>query len=245
MKHLFIVILYLLPAVAFTQTLQLHYDLRHTVNPDRNAKNFPSVYFEYFKTQTDTESFIKPGSFLFKMETDMQGDQNNIGKAYMQITQTFRCWKFPVFIGVQYSGGLGVTEPKQYSYYISNSFGIGPNYPFQWKGGYFSAAIYYTKNLLKKPSNDLMFSFYWWKGFFNYKLEVAGDIELYTLNKNPGGEPNQSLTGKTTCFFGEPQFWYNLNRAISFGSKQLLFYHVNTSENIFEIYPTVAIRVKI
>jgi len=31
-----------------------------------------------------------------------------------------------------------------------------------------------------------MLSFYWWKGFFNYKMEFAGDFELYTLNKNQG-----------------------------------------------------------
>ncbi|MDB5088254.1 MAG: hypothetical protein JWR09_2248 [Mucilaginibacter sp.] len=244
MKHLIWFGLCIVSMPLFSQNLQLHYDLRHSIDPKHNAENFPTVYFEYFKSQSDTTSFIKPGSFLFKVETDMQGDKNNIGKAYIQATQTFRLWKPKIFLGVQYSGGLGVTEPKQYSYYINNSLGIGPNYPFQWHGIYFSAAVYYTYNILKKPSNDVMLSFYWWKGFLNYKLEFAGDFELYTLNKNHGDDITKNLKGKTVSFFGEPQVWFNLNKSFAFGSKQLLYYHVTTIENIFQVYPTVAIRIK-
>jgi len=244
MKHLIWLGLCIFSLPVFSQNLQLHYDLRHSIDPKHNAENFPTVYFEYFKSQPDTTSFIKPGSFLFKVETDMQGDKNNIGKAYIQATQTFRLWKPKIFLGVQYSGGLGVTEPKQYSYYINNSLGIGPNYPFQWHGAYFSAAVYYTYNILKKPSNDVMLSFYWWKGFLNYKLEFAGDFELYTLNKNQGDDFTKDLKGKTVSFFGEPQVWFNLNKSFAFGSKQLLYYHVTTTENVFQVYPTVAMRIK-
>jgi len=90
-----------------------------------------------------------------------------------------------------------------------------------------------------------MLSFYWWKGLFNYKVEFNGDFELYTLNKNTGEDFTKDLKGKTVSFFGEPQVWYNVNKSIAFGSKQLLYYHVNTKENLFQMYPTVAIKVKI
>ncbi|MGZ3872546.1 MAG: DUF5020 family protein [Mucilaginibacter sp.] len=244
MKYYLLLCLCIFSMPLFSQNLQLHYDFRHTVDPDRNAKNFPVLYFEYFKSQTDTSAFIKPGSFLFKAETDLSGDKNNIGKAFVQVTQTFRLWQPKVFVGIQYSGGLGVTEPKQYSYYINNAFSVGPSLPFQWKGAYFNAFVYYTYNRLTKPSNDLMLSFYWWKSFFNYKIEFAGDFELYTINKNRGDALTSDLKGKTVSFFGEPQVWFNLNKSFALGSKQLLYYHVNTSQNVFEVYPTLAIKIK-
>ena len=245
MKRIIFTCSCIFPMLIFAQSLQLHYDLRHTIDPKHNPQNFPELFFEYFKSQTDTSSFIKPGSFLFKAETDMKGYKNNIGNAFIQVTQTFRLWRPKIFVGVQYSGGLGVTEPRQYSYYINNSFAIGPNYNFQWKGFYCSTSVYYTYNMRKKPSNDVMLTFYWWKGLFNYKLEFNGDFELYTLNKNTGEDFTKDLRGKTVSFFGEPQVWYNVNKSIALGSKQLLYYHVNTTENLFQVYPTVAIKVKI
>ena len=245
MKHFIWLSLCIFSSPALSQNLQLHYDFRHAIDPKHNRQNFPTLYFEYFKSQTDTSLFIKPGSFLFKVETDLQGDKNNIGKSFVQVTQTFRLWKPKIFIGVQYSGGLGVTEPKQYSYYISNALSIGPSAPFQWKGAYFNVFVYYTYNMLKKPSNDVMLSFYWWKGFMNYKLEFAGDFELYTLNKNQGDDFTKGLTGKTVSFFGEPQVWFNLNKSFAIGSKQLMYYHVNTTEDLFQVYPTIAVRVKL
>ncbi|MES2111591.1 MAG: DUF5020 family protein [Bacteroidota bacterium] len=245
MKQIIFLILCLFTLRAFPQSLQLHYDLRHTVAPKHNPQNFPALFFEYFKSQTDTASFIKPGAFLFKAEADMQGNKNNIGKAYVQTSQSFRFWKPKVFLSAQYSGGLGVTEPKQYSYYIGNSLGVGPSYSFGAIGAYFTAILYYTHNFLNKPSNDIMLSFYWWKGVFNYKIEFAGDFELYTLNKNQGDDFTRDLKGKTVSFFGEPQAWFNLTKNFAVGSKQLLYYHVNTTENVFQVYPTVAVRVKL
>lgn len=230
---------------AFPQSLQLHYDLRHTVDPAHNAQNFPTLFFEYFKSQTDTSSFIKPGAFLFKVEADLQGNNNNIGKAYLQTSQSFRMWKPKVLVSVQYSGGLGVTEPKQYSYYIGNSLGIGPSYSYQWLGAYFSTTLYYTHNFLAKSSNDIMLSFYWWKSFFNYRMEFAGDFELYTLNKNQRDDFTMNFKGKTVSFFGEPQVWFNLNKSFALGSKQLLYYHVTTTEDIFQVYPSVAVKIKL
>jgi hypothetical protein len=245
MKRIIFTSLCIFPMLIFAQSLQLHYELRHTADPKNNPKNFPAIYFDYFKLQTDTSSFIKPGSFLFTLESDMQGNKNNVGKAFVQVTQTFRLWRPKIFVGVQYSGGLGVTEPKQYSYYINNAVSIGPSVPFAWKGAYFNVFVYYTRNMLKKPSNDVMLSLYWWKGLFNYKMEFSGDFELYSINKNTGEDFTKNLSGKTISFFGQPQVWYNLNKSFAVGSKELLYYHVNTPENLFQVYPTVAIKVKI
>jgi hypothetical protein len=132
MKFLIVSLFCMQGYFAFSQTLQLHYDIRHTVDPKRNTKNFPTLYFEYFKSQDSGKSFIKPGSFLLKMQADFLGEKDNMGKFYMQVSQSFRFWKPKIFLSLQYSGGLGITEPKQYSYYLANTFSAGLEYPFKW-----------------------------------------------------------------------------------------------------------------
>ncbi|PWT78180.1 MAG: hypothetical protein C5B59_02275 [Bacteroidetes bacterium] len=228
-----------------SQNLQLHYDFRHTLDPAHNASNFPTVYFEYFKSQDSGRAFIKPGSFLIKMQADFLGQRNNMGKFFMQVAQSFRFWKPKVFLVAQFSSGMGVTEPKQYSYYISNAYSFGISYPFQWKGGWFNSMLTYTYNALAKPSHDFLYSFYWGKGFWNYKFEFIGDFEVYSLNKNQGDELTKNLEGKWICFFGEPQFWYNLNKHLALGSKINLYYHVLNFDDHFQVYPTIALKYKL
>lgn len=244
MKYLILLGLIILSPKLFSQNIQLHYDFRHSIDPAHNSQNFPTLYFEYFKSLDSGKSFVKPGAFFIKMETDLQGDNDNIGKAFIQASQTFRFWQPKIYLSAQYSGGLGVTDPKQYSYYINNALSIGPSYSFQWLGAYFSSTIYYTYNMLQKSSNDVMLSFYWGKGFWNYKVEFAGDFELYTLNKDLGDALTQNMHGKTVSFFGEPQVWFKIKGNFSMGSKILLYYHVITTQNLFEVYPTIAARVK-
>ena len=200
MKAQILLLLFFTPVFVFSQNLQFHYDIRHSVDPKHTEKNFPTIYFEYFKIQDSGNAFIKPGSFLFKMQADLLGEKNNIGKCYLQITQTFRFWQPKFFLHLSYSGGLGVTEPKQYSYYITNTYAAGVAYPFQWKGAYLSTVLDYKYVPYKKPSFDLLYTFYFYKGLFNYKAELAGDFSVWTENKNHGDEYTQNLTVKDFHF---------------------------------------------
>src|ERR1700750_1340220 len=161
MKYLAVIFFCLLNSVPFAQQLQLHYDLRHSTAPKYNSKNFVSLYFEYFKSQDSSKAFIKPGSFLFKMQADFTGAQNNLGKFYMQVSQSFRFWQPKIFLSLQYSGGMGITEPKQYSYYINNAFSAGIDYLFKWGKAYLSSVLYYKYVPYKKPSNDFLCTLYW------------------------------------------------------------------------------------
>ena len=90
----------------------------------------------------------------------------------------------------------------------------------------------------------MMLSFYWGKGFWNYMVEFAGDFELYTLNRNQGDAATQNLKGKIFSFFGEPQVWFKVKGNFAMGSKEIMYYHVITTKNLFEVYPTIAARVK-
>lgn len=245
MKKLMFVIAGFLPALAFTQDIQLHYDLRHSFDPAHNAKNFPTIYFQYFKSQDSGHAFIKPGSFLFKMQADLLGEKSNIGKVYMQASQTLRFWRPQVFLHLSYSGGLGITEPeKQYSYYIINTFSVGAAYNFQWKGAWLSSVLDYKYIPYKKPTADFLYTLYWWKGLFNYKVEFAGDFSVWMENRNHGDDYTKNLSGKRFSFFAEPQVWYNISQKFSVGSKTNMFYHVNTTDNVFQAYPTLAAKYK-
>jgi len=157
MKYRLLFVFWIWSSLLSAQTLQLHYDARHTLDPARNASNFPTIYFEYFKAK-DTS-----GAFFIKMESDLNGANHNV---------------------------------------------------------------------------------YWGKGFWNYKFEFSGDIELYTQNRNLGDSYTTNLKGKTVSFFGEPQVWFKIHNGFSLGSKINLYYHVLTSENLLQVYPTLAARFK-
>jgi len=230
---------------AFSQQLQLHYDVRHTIDPNQNAKNFATLYFEYFKSQDSGRAYFKPGSFLLKMQADFVGVQNNMGKFYMQVSQSFRCWQPKIFLDVQYSGGLGITEPKEYSYYINNTLSLGLSYPFKWKNAYLTSQLNFKYVPYKKSSSDFLYTLYWWQGLFNYKAEFSGDFSTWTENKNHGDEITKTLHGKSFSFFAEPQFWYNFSNHFSIGTKVNMYYHVNTTKDIFQVYPTVGVKCKL
>src|SRR5258708_2568716 len=144
MKCLLLFFLYLLSISLYAQNLQLHYDFRHSLDAKRNAKNFPTLYFEYFK---GTDS----GSLLIKLQGDFIGQRGNIGKFFLQASHSFRFWKPKIFLQLEYSGGLGIAEPGSYGFYITNAFSLGLAHPFQWKGAWFNVYTCYTYSSLKKP----------------------------------------------------------------------------------------------
>lgn len=242
MKYHFLFLFLVFPISVYSQSasgsLQLHYDFRHSLDPERNAKNFPTLYFEYINGRDY-------GSFLLKIQNDFIGDKSNIGKFYIQVSQTLRFWEPKLFLNIEYSGGLGITEPGQYGYYINNAYSLGTAFQFQWSDAFFNAAVNYTYNTFKLPSHDILGSLYWWKGFWNYKIEFSGDIQLWTQNKNHGDDYTKSLSGKRLALYGEPQLWYNLYNKFSIGTKINLYYHVLTNENLFQVYPTLAIKYKL
>jgi hypothetical protein len=245
LKHLALLPFFISALQINAQSLQLHYDARHTLDSRRNTKNFPTLYFEYFKTLDTGTTFIKPGSFLLKLQADLMGEQSNIGKYYMQISQEVRFWKPKVFVNLQFSGGLGITTPREYSYYIINTYSVGVSYPFKWGSAYLSSVLNFRYIPYKKPSKDPFYTLYYYKALWNYKAELAGDFSVWTENRDHGDELTAHLKGKQFFFFAEPQFWLNVNKTLALGTKINMFYHVLTNDNDFQVYPTAAIRIKL
>ncbi len=232
-------------AKACAQSLQLHYDLRHTIDPKHSAKDYPTLYFEYFRN-ADTGKIPKTlGPFLLKTQADLGGSQSNISQVYMQVFQQLRLWKPKLYVNVQYEGGLGVTAPPQYSYYIVNKYSIGINYPFKLGSAFVSSELDLKYAAYQKPSRDLSYSFYFWQGLFHYRAEFSGDLSLWSQNRNHGDELTSGLRSKQISFFAEPQVWYKLRKAVAIGSKINLYYHVLDASDRLQAYPTIAVRLKL
>jgi hypothetical protein len=102
MKYLFLALIGLISFRVSSQNVQLVYDMRHSADPKNNPVNFPTLYFEYFKQQDSGKSFIKPGSFLFKIEADAAGPGTNTNKMYFQVAQTLRCWQAYPAAGIRW-----------------------------------------------------------------------------------------------------------------------------------------------
>ena len=236
MKYRILILSLVLVTPLSSQNLQLHYDVRHSIDPSRNPKNYPTLYYEYFKGQDS-------GSFLLKVQTDFTGEMNNVGQFYTQISRLFRFWEPKIYAQAEYSGGVGVADPGQFGYYISNTFSAGAAYPFQWRGGYFSASLSYSYTAFKRPSQDPLFSFYWWEGLFNYHAEFAGDFEAWTQNRDHG-DGFALGGGKIFFVYGQPQLWLKLTESFFVGTKVNIYYHLLTQENLLQVYPTIAVRYK-
>lgn len=237
MKLPFFFILLSISLHCSSQNLQLHYDFRHSIDPKLHPKNFPSLSFEYFKL-IDT---LGTGSFLLKVQADLNGKNFNVGQVFTQVSQTLRFWKPKIFLSLNYSGGLGVTA-SAFGFYIANSYGIGAAYPFQWKGAWLAASLLFRYTAFDKPSFDPQLTFYFGKGIHNYRFFTAGSFVFWTQNMNQGNVITQNLKGKKFAFFGDPQFWINIKNGFSAGTRINTFYNLLTDGSQVQFYPTLGLK---
>jgi hypothetical protein len=247
MKPAIILLISCFPVLAMSQQMQLqfHYDLRHTVDPKHTKKNFPAFYAEYFKAPGPDSmyGFIKPGSFLLKIQSEFSGERNNTGQFYMQISQAFRFWKPGIFMQVQYNGGLGIAEPGAYGYYLTNAFSVGAAYNFQSGNmAFFNFYASYKYTAFNKPSHDVISAFFWLWFFSNYTISFTGNIVVWTENRNHGDPFTATETGKKFSLFGDPQVWFKIYKGLSAGSKSNIYYHILSKNNRFKVYPSVALK---
>jgi hypothetical protein len=220
-----------------SQNLQLHYDFRHTIDPKLNSRNYPTFNFEYFN-DIDT---VSTGSFLFKIQTDLNGKNNNVGQVFTQVSQSLRFWKPKVYLSLNYSGGLGIGSDS-YGFYLSNSFGLGASYPFQWKGAWFAVNLLFRYNAFDRPSYDPQLTLYFGKGFINYRIFTAGSFVFWTENRNQGNDLTKRLSGKKFAFFGDPQIWIRIKNGFSAGSRINVYYHLLSENNQIQFYPTLGTK---
>lgn len=230
---------------ALPQQLQFHYDLRHAVDPENTKKNFPSFYFEYFRSARPDSlfGFIKPGSFLFKAQSEFSGEKNNMGQYYMQISQSFRFWKPKIYLQAQYNGGLGIAEPGSYGYYLTNAFSLGASYSFQYRGTlFFNMYASYKYTAFEKPSHDIISAFFWLCFFSHFTISFTGNIVIWTENRNHGDAFTNMKSGKKTSLYSDPQIWFRVYKGLGVGSRLSIYYHTLTEDDQLQAYPSIALR---
>lgn len=234
MTYLALCLIMFFSSTTFSQTVQLSYDLRHSIDPRNNERDFVTLSFETFKSSDY-------GSLLMKMDADFNGRNNNLGKLYVQISHSLKFWSFPVFLNLEYSGGMGFIDDTMSGFHIGNSYSIGVVYPFQLMNSWASTFLAYKYTNFDSPSHDLMYSF-WWEKDIHEKISVTAYFVLWTINKNHGDAWTQHLNGKELSGIGEPQIWYNINKLFAIGSEIKLYYHVYSYSNHLLIYPTIAVK---
>ena len=182
------------------------------------------------------------GSLLMKMDVDFNGKNSNIGKLYTQISQNLKFWNYPIFVHLEYSGGLGFISKTVSGYHINNTYSIGMAHTFQWMNGWANTFLAYRYTNFEKLSHDILYSFWWGKNILREKVRLTAYFVLWTENKNHGDAWTQNLSGKKFLALGEPQIWYNFNKLFAIGSEIKLFYHVYSYSDHLLIYPTLAIK---
>jgi hypothetical protein len=220
--------------VAEAQDLQLHYDWRHSVDPRNNARNFPELTFKSFKA-------LEFGSFLIKLEANLDGSQHNVSKGYLEVSQTLRFWTTPIYAQVEYTGGLGVFDGASGGYYLENAYLFGGAYPFKWQGSWGNAYLAFKHTNFPRPSHDPQASLYWGKGF-RERGAFASTGVLWTQNKNHGDAVTVGQSGKRLSFLVENEIWWRVAPLLSVGSEIRISRDVYAADGRLLIYPTVGVR---
>jgi hypothetical protein len=216
------------------QDLQLHYDWRHTIDPRNNARNFPELTFKSFKA-------LEFGSFLLKMEVNLDGTQHNVSKGYLEVTQTLRFWKAPVYVLGEYTGGLGLFDGATGGYYLDNAYLVGAAHPFEWQGGWANVSLAYKHTNLPKASHDPQATVYWGRSL-GKRWAFAATSVLWTQNRNHGDDYTASLTGKRRSFLIENEIWWRAVGLVSVGSEIRISRNVYATDGRLLIYPTAGVR---
>jgi Domain of unknown function (DUF5020) len=221
------------PAVS-AQDLQLHYDWRHSIDPRNNPRNFPALTFKSFKA-------LEFGSFLLKLEANLDGTQHNISKGYMEVSQTLRFWDAPVYALGEYTGGLGVFDGASGGYYIENAYMLGAAHPFKWRGAWGSAALAYKHTNLRQPSDDPQATLYWGAPFHERWWFASTGI-FWTQNRNHGDEYSAAETGKRRSFLIENELWWRAVGLVSVGTDVRVSRNVYATDGRLLAYPTIGMR---
>jgi len=220
--------------VVSAQDLQLHYDWRHSVDPRNNARNFPALTFKAFKAQ-------EFGSFLLKLEANLDGTRHNVSKGYLEVSQTVRFWKAPVYALVEYTGGLGLFDDASGGYYLANAYIVGAAYPFQWNGGWANVSLGYKHTNFPRPSHDPQATIFWGRSL-GKRGAFASTGVFWAQNRNHGDDFTTGLTGKRGSFLVENELWWRAVGLVSVGSEIRVSRNVYATDGRLLVYPTVGVR---
>lgn len=197
-------ILFLITGFVSAQNIQLHFDPRHALHKDDFGKNYFTTTFEMFKPD-------KWGSTFGFVDLDFNQSRGNIGLAYMEIMRDQNIGKLPIRAHVEFNGGLASWGN------LPNAYLAGASYATNIGGFNLTTYLAYKYHAFARVSNDVQWTGIWGGSLFNNKLTICGFIDIWTENKDR--TQAKTTDDKKIVLLTEPQFWYNVNTNLSFGTE--------------------------
>lgn len=210
--------------VAFSQNIQMHYDM----GKDRG---YLTSTVEMFRPD-------KTGNTFFFIDFDYGvGDVEGVSLSYFEIARCFKLGKSPFSWHGEYNGGFGQWKAGAAggAYTINNAWLTGLDY--SWNASDFSRGISLKAlykniaNTMDDKPNSFQLTAVWYLNFAKGKMSFTGFADLWREKTGFGN----------MIFLSEPQLWYNCCKKFSVGSE------VEISSNFgghdgFMINPTAALK---
>lgn len=229
-KLVLLLLLYFVATSAFSQDIQLHYDL----GKDRH---FLTSTVEMFKPD-------KHGSTFFFIDMNYGdgefGDVQGVSLAYWEIARALKFWESPLALHVEYNGGFGQWKFKENggAYTINDAWLGGLEY--SWNAKDFSRGLTLQamfKTIRGKNKASFQTTAVWYWNLLNNKISMSGFADFWKEDNVWGTEKTKFV------FLSEPQFWYNFNKNFSIGSEEELGVNfTGNPEKGFRINPTIAMK---
>ncbi len=209
---------------AFSQNIQLHYDL----GKDR-------------KYLTSTVEMFRPdktGNTFFFIDFDYgAGDVEGVSLSYFEIARCFKLGKTPFSWHGEYNGGFGQWKDGNFNghYTINNAWLTGIDYSWNaadFSRGFSVKALYKNiANTMDNKPNSFQLTGVWYLNFLNGKMSFTGFADLW----------KEKTAFGSYIFLTEPQLWYNVTKKFAAGSEVEISNNF-AGHNGFMVNPTVALK---
>ena len=226
-KILLILLIFVLASALKAQNVQLHYNLG-------KDHKYLWNHIEMFKPD-------KWGSSFFFIDMNYgEGGVHGMSMAYWEITRSFKFWKSPFALHVEYDGGFGqfkTSNPPNGAYQINDAWLLGGEYTWNTKdfSKVFTLQAMY-KNIRDKNSVAFQITGVWAIQMAKKKVTFSGFADFWR-------EDNFMETADRTRFvlLTKPQLWYNFTEHFSVGTEEDISSNFSGHKG-FMVNPTIAAK---
>ncbi len=211
-KSVFSIVIFMMTIGAFSQNLQVHYDMG-------KGNNYVTTTFEMFKPDAYGNTF----AFV---DMDYNAKDNGVGFAYWEIARVFKTAKMPVGVQVEYNGGT----------FLNNAWLAGIDYSMNapdYSKGFSIKALY--KHIVNKHNASFQLTGVWYMHLLDGQFTFNGFMDFWK-------EDNVFGTEKTNfVFVSQPQIWYNITKHLSAGSEVEIGNNFAGAKG-WKVNPTIAVK---
>lgn len=222
-KSVFSIVIFMMTIGAFSQNLQVHYDMG-------KGNNYVTTTFEMFKPDAYGNTFA-----FVDMDYNSNGAKG-VTLAYWEIARVFKTAKMPVGVQVEYNGGMfrtGGTFHKE----IESAWLAGIDYSMNapdYSKGFSIKALF--KHIVNKHDASFQLTGVWYMHLLDGQFTFNGFMDFWK-------EDNMFLDGSKTkfVFVSQPQIWYNITKHLSAGSEVEIGNNFGGVKG-WKVNPTIAVK---